>query len=223
MKKWVCLIVLCLKLTACANHVWEYEPEAIHKYPPIKKAVLTVQTLTDERSTSHFMEWSAPLALLPFVPYSKTRVVNHPDKSFVGFAGNPAEKLAEAVADELGAHSLFSNVIYNNPISKSNYVLSGTLKKFRIKSYWSFYGASLVGIALWYLGAPAEKIYNDVCIEFTLSDNNGKVYFQKEYTASSSRLLGFYYNQNKLQFEEPVKQINLQLVNDLLPIIKKLQ
>lgn len=222
MKK-IFILTMLFFLNACASHVWEYEPEAKQKYPPIKQAVLMVQPLTDERPTSHFMEWSAPLALLPFVPYSKTRVVNHPDKSFVGFAGNPAEKLAEAVADELTAHSLFSTVIYNNPSQKSDYILSGKLKKFRVKSYWSFYGASLAGIALWYLGAPAEKIYNDVCIEFTLSDKNNKVYFQKEYTASSSRLLGFYYNQNKLQFEEAVKQINLQLVNDLLPIIKKIQ
>ncbi len=223
MKKLLLLIMLCLGITACASHVWEYEPEAKQKRPPVKQAVLTILPLTDERPSSKFIEWSAPLALIPFVPYSKTRVVNYPDKSFVGFAGNPAEKLAESAADELAVHRLFSTVIYNNPISKSDYILSGTLKRFRVKSYWSFYGASLVGVGLWYLGAPAEKIYNDVIIEYKLSDVTGKVYFQKEYIAQSSRLLGFYYNQNKLQFEKPAKQINLQLVNDLLPIIKKLK
>lgn len=223
MKKLVCLIVLCLKLTACANHVWEYEPETIHKHPPIKKAVLTVQTLIDERPTSRPMEWSAPLALLPFVPYSKARIINYPENSFIGFAGNPTEKIAQSVADELDAHRLFSTIEYNHPIQKSDYILSGKLKKFRTKSYWSFYGISFLGIGLWYLGAPAEKIYNDVIIEFKLTDTMGKCYFQKEYTEKSSRLLGFYYNQNIQQFEEPVKRINLRLVNDLLPIIKKLK
>lgn len=223
MKHLLFITIAYFGLTACTSHMWEYEPNKTQQQAPIKQSALLVLPLTDERTTSKFMEWSAPLALIPFVPYSKVSIENHPEKSFVHFNGKPTEEVAKSVTDELVAHNLFSKIIYNEPHQKYDYILTGKLKRFRIKSYWSFYGFSLFGVGLWYLGAPAEKIHNDVIIEFTLSDTNGKSYFQKEYIGKTSHLLGFYYNQNKIKFEKAVKQINLNLINDLFPIIKKLK
>lgn len=219
-KQFFTLIIL-LYLTACAKHTWEYEPSTPTRLSPLFSKNLTILPITDKRPSSAFLEWSAPLALIPFIPYSKVRVIEYPEKGFIKFEGNPTEKLTQALMWELSNQNLFKKVIYNTQSKQSDYILSGKLKRFRIKSYWSFYGLSLAGIGLWYLGAPAEKIHNDVIIEFKLTDTSGTCYFQKEYTAKSSRLLGFYYNQNIIQFEEPVKHIYLQLVNDLTDTIKK--
>ena len=223
MKKLVYLIALCLMLTACMGHVWEYEAERQSKRSPLIQSHLNIAPFIDERTSSNVMEWSAPLALVPLVPYSKARVINLPDKSLIGFEGNATDKLRLALSDEIIAHNLFKTVSENDIPSKKGYILSATLKKFRVKNYWSFYGISFLGIGLWYLGAPAEKVYNDVIIEFKLTDTLGTSYFQKEYVAQSNRLLGFYYNQNIFQFEENVKSIYLQLINDLEHVIKKLK
>lgn len=221
-KQFFTLIAL-LYLTACVGHVWEYEPQTPSHHPPLIQSHLNIPPFIDERTDSALIEWSSALALFPFVPYSKARVINLPDQSFMGFEGSATNKLRQALSDEIIAHNLFKTVSESDTTPKNGYILSGTLKKFRVKSYWSFYGLSIMGIGLWYLGAPAEKIYNDVIIEFTLSDKNGKVYFQKEYIARTSRLLGFYYNQNIFQFEESVKSVYLQLMNDLHGVITKLQ
>ena len=221
-KQFFTLIVL-LYLTACSGHVWEYEPQTPSQHPPLIQSHLNIAPFIDERTDSALIEWSSALALVPFVPYSKARVINLPDQSFMGFEGKATDKLRQALSDEIIAHNLFKTVSESDATTKNSYILSSKLKKFRVKSYWSFYGLSIVGIGLWYLGAPAEKIYNDVIIEFKLTDTFGTCYFQKEYTAQSNRFLGFYYNQNIFQFEEAVKSIYLQLVNDLKIVINKLK
>ena len=143
------------------------------------------------------------------------RVIDTPDNATNLLEMDIEPELTQSLVEELQNANVFKKVITTDNSPQNSFMLTGNIKKFRLKKYWSFYGFAPLGVALWYLGLPAEKIYKDVIIEFTLTNNHNNIVFHKEYSAQDTYLMGLYYTGDDSEFEPLVKEIYLNLIKDL--------
>lgn len=224
MKK-IAVLVLCLLLTACGSvQTWRYtsEPKSYEK-PKIEK-IIVVPPFRDIRQNENTQKYMA-LAWIPLVPYSQLVEANTPEGLPLALAnfGTASETLAKTTAEELNNASIFKNVYFSFNTEESPLILEGTLKDFKLERYWTFYGLSLPGDLLWFLGFPAGKAYNTITIQYRLIDKKGREFFNKEYTQKEDWLQGFYYGNENYRLEKLMKKINMELVEDLSKLDKKLK
>ena len=219
MLKKICVLFTLIFLSACANvQTWKYTSEQKSYNPPKIKKTVVVSPFRDTRSNKNDSKY-AILAMLPLVPYSKLVEYNTPE----GFAlvlsmgGSVTEVLAKTTATELDSASVFKNTYFdfNTKKADNELILEGTLKEFKLEKYWTFYGLTPIGDLLWYLGLPAGKAYNTITIHYRLVDKNGKEFFNKEYKQQEVWIQGLYYGLENFRLEKLMKQINMDLVNDL--------
>lgn len=222
-------ILICLSmlfLTGCVQvHSWKYTTEQRSYEEPKSNLTIVVPPMRDTRKNTNGTKASSMLALIPLVPYSKASVFNAPE-------GNPfilnnlkvSEDLAKTTAEELQAASIFKNVHFSFDTKPSDLILEATINKFRIKRYWTFYGLSLPGDLLWYLGLPAGTRHNDIAIKYELKDQKGNIYFSKYYSAHKKAYQGLYYNLDIAgDFEPLMKEINMELIKDLSKVAKDIK
>lgn len=222
MKKIYMLIVLFF-LTGCWNmQGWKYtsEPQTSSKVKVEKTVIVT--PFRDTRINNNNTDYEM-IALIPFVPYSRHCQLNTPDgfPLVMSNMGPANEALAKATAEEVNNASVFKNTYFDFNGQKGDYVLKGTLKEFKVEQYWTFYGLSFFGEALWLAGLPIGKEYNGITIQYQLSDKNGHELFNKEYTAKDEWEFGLYRDLENYRFEKLMKQINMDLVRDLKANVAK--
>ncbi len=219
MKKILSLFVLITMLSGCATQSWKYTSEPkVYKKPEIQKTVV-IPPLSDSRENENSMSGYF-LAMIPLVPYG-TSYFNIPEASpYLPF--KPIDDFSKATAEELNNASLFKNVFFSHNTHEGDFFLQGNLIKSKYSVANTFYGLSLPGDLLWVIGLPSGKIRNEIEIEYKLMDKNYNIYFQKKYKESFSCYQGLYYNLTKFQFEELLKKINMQLIEDLRKVIPSL-
>lgn len=215
MKKLLICFLFLLCLTGCSTKPWEYTPEDKTQASILFNNTLNVKPLQDIRKKGSDFQASALLAWIPIVPYSKVRVIDTPDNATNLLEMDIEPELTQSLVEELQNANVFKKVITTDNSPQNSFMLTGNIKKFRLKKYWSFYGFAPLGVALWYLGLPAEKIYKDVIIDFTLTNNHNNIVFHKEYSAQDTYLMGLYYTGDDSEFEPLVKEIYLNLIKDL--------
>lgn len=211
MKKTLTIIALMVLISGCSAKSWKYSSDAkIYKQAEIE-ATLVVPPLKDSRKNKNSMSGYF-VAMIPLVPYG-TSYFNIPEASpYLPF--KPIEDFSKATAEELNNASIFKNTFFSNNTYDGDLVLQGNLIKSKYSISNTFYGLSLPGDLLWLIGFPSGKIKNEIKVEYRLIDNEYNIYFQKTYKASSSSYQWLYYNVTNFQFEDLLKEINLQLIDD---------
>lgn len=223
MKKFILLVFLFFFLSACAPvQGWKYtsEPKIYKKQD--SNLTVVIPSLRDERINENGEKASALLALIPFVPYSTLSEFNIPESSpYLQF--RPIEDFPKAITEELSNASIFKEVYYSDRTKEADLILVGTLKESRLKKSWTFYGLSLPGDLLWLFGAPVGWTNNDITIEFKLMDQEYKTLFEKTYSANIEFNNGYWTNPHEIfRFEEGLKKISLELIEDIKMIVKRL-
>lgn len=74
---------------------------------------------------------------------------------------------------------------------------------------------NLPGLPFWLIGAPYGKTENILEIHYRLRDKTSRVLFEKNYAAKNGRYNGYYYHPVEAEFEPLVRQISLELAEDL--------
>ncbi len=89
-------------------------------------------------------------------------------------------------------------------------------KKMLYEDVGTYYGLTVYGGAvLGLFGAPLDYIYRTLEIEYKLVTPSYDVLFEKQYTAKSKTHIGFYTMHFAFEYDNLLKQINLNLVRDL--------
>lgn len=215
-----------LFLTGCVQvHSWKYTAEQRSYEEPKSNLTVIVPPMRDTRKNTNGAKASALLALVPLVPYSKQAVFNTPEgHPFILNNLKIAEDLAKTTSEELQSASIFKNAHFGFDTKQCDLILESTISKFRIKRYWTFYGLSLPGDLLWYLGLPAGTRHNDIAIKYELKDQKGNIYFSKYYSVHKKAYQGLYYNLDIAgDFEPLMKEINMELIKDLSKVAKDIK
>lgn len=79
------------------------------------------------------------------------------------------------------------------------------------------YGLASLGPLLWYLGAPAVKVENDLSLEMSLlNQKSGKILFAKKYSAVPISELGWIYSfPDDFRYSEILREVFREFISDL--------
>ena len=210
MKKIIMLFTFAIFCSGCAMQGWKYTSEPKIYKQPISQYSIAVPPLRDARDSKNSMAGYF-ISMLPLVPYG-TSTINTPDYRM---NVKPVEEFSKAIAEEIDNASIFKTSSFRFDRTGADLYLVGNLKKSQHIYVSTFYGLTPVGDLLWVLGLPAGKYKFNITIEYKLIDSNYNEYFSKEYSSSSSEIIGLYYNLGSYKFEETLKKISLELINDL--------
>ena len=218
MKKILAIFLVLNLCTGCAVQGWKYTSEPKNYKKPETHYTLIVPPLRDARDSENNIAgyW---ISMIPLVPYG-TSTINIPD---LRMNSKPVEDFSKAIAEEIDNASIFKNSSFAYSKTGADLYLIGTLKSSQHIINSTFYGLSLPGDLLWYLGLPAGKYHFNIEIEYTLIDGDDNVYFTKTYTADMSNFVGLYYGLDKYSFEETLKKIAKKLIVDLNEVAPSLK
>ncbi|MCX8035687.1 MAG: hypothetical protein N3D11_01275 [Candidatus Sumerlaeia bacterium] len=219
------LVVLAVFISGCARQkMWVYAPKAaaVAGAPLLNKSV-AVPPFTDERPNvnKNYMA----LYLIPLMPFgwqdlgAPEGVQIHATSGLWMF--KPAEDLAKATAAELEKTKIFREVFFTNRPSEGDLVLEGRLLSTHYKGYMITYGLSVYGPLLWFVGAPAARVRNDLQIALVLKDNKtGEVVLESRYEASSVQWSWLYYMSEDFNYDTLFANIAKSMVADVEKILR---
>lgn len=210
MKKFLSILFIVNLCTGCATQGWKYTSEPKNYKKPESSYSLVVPPLRDARDSENSMTGYF-ISMLPLVPYG-TSTINVPD---LRMNAKPVEDFSKAIAEEIDSASIFKSSAFSYSKTGADLYLVGTLKSSQHIFNSTFYGLTPLGDLLWIVGLPAGKYYFNIEIEYKLLDNEDNVYFSKAYVEETSNIVGLYYGMGEYSFEETLKKISLNLVQDL--------
>lgn len=220
MKKITLLMTLVL-LNACAS----VEPFSYHADPKqyrkedlsVNVTVLPYQDsrLKDNKRNDFCM---LGLIMLPVIlPYCTVSEFNRPEYNRFGVQlVKVNEEFAKVTAEEIDHSSLFKSSVFSFDKNDGDLILVGDVKKMYIEQISTAYGLTMYGgLALGLFGAPLDYFYRTLEIEYKLITPSYDVLFEKKYTAESKTHQGMYTMKYAFEFDNLLKQINLNLIGDL--------
>ncbi len=126
------------------------------------------------------------LVFIPLVPYGKQNWTPERMKS----AYNLPDDIAAALAKDLRATGLFREVVSQAKSSAAtptpHYTLAISLNRGSWVRYYTTYGLSIAGVALWYLGAPEAYGHNEIGFHARLLDTSGAEVAEQDFFAEAS-------------------------------------
>lgn len=158
------------------------------------------------------------LALLPIVvPYCSVMELNRPEYNALGTQlVKVSEDFAKVTAEEIENSSVFKSTFFSFNKNEGDLILIGNVKKMFYEDVGTYYGLTVYGgIALGLIGAPLDYIYRTLEIEYKLMTPAYDVLFEKQYTAESKAHMGFYTMNFAFEYDNLLKQINLNFISDL--------
>ena len=189
-----------LFLAGCTTvHEWNYTPSPAKTAKPESKIILLHPDLHDAR----------PAYQMPV------------EGTFAGAKLRPVSQFARAAAAELSSTGYFQAVNHTddadfyNAVPDNAMILQGELKRadLNLSDYRASWG--IIGLPFWLIGAPYGKTENILEIHYRLRDKTSRVLFEKNYAAKNGRYNGYYYHPVEAEFEPLVRQISLELAEDL--------
>lgn len=220
MKKITLLMTLVL-LNACAS----VEPFSYHADPKqYRKEDLSVKVVVPPYQDTRLKDNKQNglclfgLMVLPVVvPYCSVAEFNRPEYNRFGVQlVKVNEEFAKATAEEIENVSLFKSSAFSFDKNDGDLILIGNVKKMLYDDVGTAYGLTIYGgLALGLFGAPMDYIYRTLEIEYKLMTPSYDVLFEKSYTAESKTHQGMYTMKYAFEFDNLLKQINLNLIGDL--------
>lgn len=220
MKKIILFTALML-LNACAS----VEPFSYYAEPKqYKKEDLSVKVVVPPYQDTRLKENKNNAAclfglmVLPvIVPYCSVAEFNRPEYNRFGVQlVKVNEEFAKATAEEIENASVFKSSVFSFDKNEGDLVLIGNVKEMFYEDVGTYYGLTVYGGAvLGLFGAPLDYIYRTLEIEYKLVTPSYDVLFEKQYTAKSKTHIGVYTMHFAFEYDNLLKQINLNLVRDL--------
>ena len=220
MKKITLLMTLVL-LNACANvepFSYQADPKQYRKEELSVKMVVPPYQDTRLKDNKQNGLCLFGLMVLPvIVPYCSVAEFNRPEYNRFGVQlVKVNEEFAKATAEEIENASLFKSSAFSFDKNDGDLILVGNVKKMLYEDVGTYYGLTVYGGAvLGLFGAPLDYIYRTLEIEYKLVTPSYDVLFEKQYTAKSKTHIGFYTMHFAFEYDNLLKQINLNLVRDL--------
>ncbi len=219
------LVLMAAIASGCASQkMWVYAPKAkpVAGGPLLDKSV-AVPAFTDERPNVN--KNYVALYLIPLMPFgwqdlgAPEGVQLHVTSGLWIF--KPSEDFAKATAAELANTKIFREVFFTNRPSEGDLVLEGRILSTRYKGKLLTYCLSAYGPLLWFVGAPAGHIRNDLQIALALKDNKtGETILETNYEVSLVRWAWLYYMPEDFNYDTLFAEIAKSMVADVEKILR---
>jgi len=214
------LAVGAMAVGCAAQKSWLYRPQASAVAPsPVLNKTVAVPPFEDARP--RFNRNMVMMYLIPLMPFGWQNF-EQPEGALAHlntgrWAFNPREDYAKAVASELASAQLFREAFFSpGGPGDADLVLQGKILATKYKGYMFTYGCSVEGPLLWFVGAPADWIKNEITVEMILKDSkSNQVLFQKPYTRMWSAVCWLYYLRSDFNYVKLFTDIMKEAVPDL--------
>jgi hypothetical protein len=217
-----CVVVLLL--AGCSTQKsWVYVPNSYPAKTGQKTAVvLPFEDLRNDSNINHIS-----MCLIPLVPFGY--VTDHrpeldpvhipslaPNSSLLWATFKPTEDLAQGLASELRATGEYKNAYFGFASDHADLVFTAQVLSTDYDETLISYGLSIFGYIPSLLGLPEGTVDNDLALHLQCADRNGRVVFQRTYTADHyHRLFWVYDVANEFNYSEMAQQIYGRFVADL--------
>lgn len=149
---------------------------------------------SDENSSAGY--W---LYMLPLCPWGRMEY-DRPDAAnfFVSiekYDATPSEDLAKATATSIRQSRMFKDAYFTmgGDKDRADYVISGRIKEMKYTGKVYSYGLSVLGPALWYVGAPAGNSECTISYELEMRNRDGKIVWEYAFKRSADIMQWLYY------------------------------
>ena len=226
-KVYILLGFICILLiSGCASQkTWKYGIEPVAISPVIIDKSVAVPPFSDQRlSKNSNMVGMYVIPLMPFgwQNFNTPEGVQRHMNTGIWF-WRPNEDIAKAVAEELHASHIFKEVFFTYRESDAPFVLKGTIQSTKYNGKLITYGLSIFGPYLWFVGFPATSISNELIISFKLVDKTKNiVLWEKDYQQKVNKWSWLYYIQSDFEYSDLLKNILLDMTNDIRSNISSL-
>lgn len=208
----VCAVALLAAGCTIRQRTWAYHSNS-YPVPKERGTKLAVVLPFEDRRDPLNVDRSM-IGLIPFVPYGRSVQHTPPD---VQLLIKPAQYFAESLADELNASGRYKHAYFNRDLGDADYVFKGDILNtdFSVKVF--SYGLSIFGGLPWLFGLPETEVTNRLSLKLICGDRNGRILFQKAYSADPYRVyLSPYYMRPSINYANMTRQIYGEFVNDLV-------
>ena len=218
-KKFIAVLLASACCLACANQrVWTYNAgQKITRQPLINKSV-AVPDFSDSRINDNSNHIA--FGLIPLIPFGwlnlQTPEGGQQHISSGLWLFRPPEDFAKATASELENSGLFKEVFYTSRKSDADLTLQGAIKSTQYTGKIFFYGLSIPGDLLWFIGFPQGYSDNALEIHLTLVDNHtGATLWENSYSGYIDQFAFLYYVPADFRYDDLMKKALGSAVSDM--------
>jgi hypothetical protein len=219
------LAAVAVMAAGCATPMsWRYTPKTRPGAPtPVLDKSVAVLPFEDARS--HIQNDYRTMFFVPLMPFG-WQTLDRPDvvdKHMTSgrWVFNPTEDLARAWATELAGTGLFRRVEFMRRPIGADLIFEGRILSTRYKGFLFSYAHSVVGMALWLVGAPASHVTNTLELELTLKDaTTGQVLWRAEFLTEMKRADWVYYLRPDFNYEALFEDVVDMALPDLAEVVR---
>jgi hypothetical protein len=216
----VLLSVLAFGLVGCQQErAWVYQAGPRAGCTPAMNVSLVVPPFSDARENVN--KNRIIMGYIPLVPYGwqDFSVPESPAMHMTSgrWTFNPKEDFAKAVAAELENAVVFREAFFSYKRSDGDLVLDGTIDSTQYNGKLYTYCISAFGPYLWFIGAPAGSMSNELALDLRITDQrNQRVVWSGSYKRQRSAVTWIYGMKPDFTYDIMLKSI----MKEALPQIR---
>lgn len=237
----ICVLLCCVVIAGCYHPrggVWAYRASS---YPMPREGTINqtmvVLPFQDSRpygNTRELFDLRWPIPMIPLIPngtadYARPEAPDVPklERYFYEIMTNqalptsqwqfnPAQDFAQATTEELTASGLFKKVVLAVHPAEEDVILRVELKSTRYRAKVLRYGLGIIGMVLFFHGAPMASVENELDVEFVLEERvTGKLLWRKSYHTTKDGTFFFYWSPPDFYYDVLFKTILQDVVKNL--------